>query len=160
MSLEQFAKALEQAAARVRPSLERGLAEVGARASVVAGEFIGHEMPKWQPLSSATLQGFIHPYGFRIPGKIELGYIGHLSATDPLLRTGAMRHSIKFDVDGYTMVVGSAEKVALWQEMGTVNHLTGSIPPRPFLATGMLQSLPFCEEVFGKIAVSLLKPAD
>jgi hypothetical protein len=33
---------------------------------------------------------------------------------------------------------------------------TSRIPPRPFLEMGMKAALPFAEETFGKIAVSVL----
>jgi hypothetical protein len=49
------------------------------------------------------------------------------------------------------VVVGSPEKKALWQEMGT-----SRIPPRPVVALAMASALPHAHEVFGEIAVSLL----
>lgn len=153
-----FAKFLENSARTCKPRLEIGLAKVGGHTQVMAAEYIGHDMPAWAPLSQATLQGFRHPHGFWIKGKIELGYTGHVSATDPLLRTGHLRDSIEVAVEGLTMAVGSKLKIALYQEMGTYNPLTGNIPPRPFIAPAALNSLPYAGEVFGTIAVSLLAP--
>jgi hypothetical protein len=49
------------------------------------------------------------------------------------------------------VAVGSAEKKALWQEMGT-----SRIPPRPVVALAMKNTLPYAADVFGDIAVALL----
>jgi len=47
--------------------------------------------------------------------------------------------------------VGSPEKVALWQEMGT-----SRIPPRPVLSLAMRNAIPYAKEVFAGIAVAVL----
>jgi hypothetical protein len=158
ISLKEFAEHLERAIATCEPMLEIGLAELGEHTKTVAAEEFGHEMPMWEPLSQATLHGFRHPYGFWIKGKEELGYTGHISATDPLVRTGATERSLDVAVVGLTMAVGSPSKIMLWQEMGTHNSVTGNIPPRPVLAPAMIGAFPFAEEVFGEIAVALLTP--
>lgn len=158
ISFKQFAAHLERSIAHAEPMLTIGLAKVGELTQTMAVEYIGHEMMQWAPLSDATMHGFHHPYGFYIPGKVELGYTGHVSETDPLLRTGAMRDSIHFAIEGLTLIVGSTSQIAKFQELGTVNHLTGNIPPRPFIATASLASLEHYREVFGEIAVKLLTP--
>jgi hypothetical protein len=158
ISFAEFAKHMERAIATCEPMIEVGLAEVGEHTKTVAAETFGHEMPMWEPLSQATLQGFKHPYGFWIRGKIELGYTGHISATDPLLRTGATERSLAVVVEGLTMAVGSPSKIMLYQEMGTHNPLTGDIPPRPVLGPAMIGALPHAGDVFGEIAVKLLTP--
>jgi hypothetical protein len=140
ITLAQLAKHLEGAIVQCHPKLEVGLAKVGELTETMAVEYIGHEL--WKPLAAST-----------VAEKTRLGYVGHVSATDPLLRTGSMRGSIRVLVEGLTEVVGSGEKVALWQEMGT--H---KIPPRPFLAKAAINSLPHAKDVFGEIAVSLLTP--
>jgi hypothetical protein len=159
LTFAEFATHLERAVVEVRPALEIGLASVGELTKTMAAEYIGHEMPEWAPLSQATMDGFRHPAGFYVPGKRELGFTGQVSATDPLLRTGGLRDSIDDYVDGLSVVVGSPLDTALWQEMGTVNPVTGSIPPRPFLALAMNNSLEHAEDVFGEIAVRVLVPA-
>jgi hypothetical protein len=65
-----------------------------------------------------------------------------------------MRDSIQREVDpiDLSVVVGSAEKIALYQEMGT-----SRIPPRPFLSLGLQNALPFARDVFGDLAVLLLR---
>lgn len=158
ISFKEFAEHLERSIAQCKPQIEVGLAKVGEHTKTVAAEMFGHEMSFWEPLSQATLEGFHHPYGFYIKGKIELGYTGHVSATDPLLRTGATEHSIEVAVEGLTMAVGSPSKIFLYQEMGTHNPLTGNIPPRPVLGPAALASLPYSAEVFGELGVKLLTP--
>ncbi len=90
-----------------------------------AKALIGHEIDRWPPLADRT-----------VAEKQRLGYVGQISPTDPLLRTGDMRESIKPDAEltayGVEGVVGSGSKIALYQEMGT-----SRIPPRPFLAEAM-----------------------
>lgn len=48
--------------------------------------------------------------------------------TRPWLRTGALRESVAHGSEGLRAVVGSSDKAAAPQEMGTVH-----LPPRPFL---------------------------
>lgn len=158
MGFGQLATFLDQQAARCVSMLEADLAKIGGHTQVLAAEYIGHEMPVWAPLSQATLHGFTHPLGFYIPGKIELGYTGHESATDPLLRKGGMRDSIMVEMEGLMVAVGSREKVALWQELGTHNPFTGPIPPRPFLALGMLHTIDYAKDLLTDTLVKLLTP--
>jgi hypothetical protein len=139
ISFAEFAARLEASLATVRPRLEIGLAKTGTLAHTLAAEYIGNEMPEWPPLAESTIADK-ESKGFAVPA--------------PLLRTGEMRDSIQVEVDPVEleMVVGSNELVALWQEMGTDR----GIPPRPFLATGLKNSLEYAEDVFGEAAVSLL----
>ena len=64
-----------------------------------------------------------------------------------------MRDSIgkELDLVNLEVAVGSHEAKALWQEMGT-----STIPPRPFLALGVRNSIPYAEDVLGKIAATIL----
>jgi phage gpG-like protein len=148
MTLDDLAKMLDASAKSVRPRLEADLAKIGGLTQAMAAEFIGHELPEWPPLAART-----------IAEKEELGFTGHVSATDPLLRTGEMRDSIKVEVEGLEMAVGSHSKIALWQEMGTVGSATGGpIPPRPFLGLAGLRSLEYAADVLGETAIALLTP--
>jgi hypothetical protein len=142
ISFGEYAEILARNAAMVRPRLEVGLHKVGELTKTMAAEYIGHEIPEWPPLAPST-----------ITEKTRLGYVGHVSATDPLLRTGEMRDSIEVSVEGLEMAVGSKEKIALYQELGT-----SRIPPRPFLALAAQRSLPYAADVFGEIAVRSLVP--
>lgn len=142
ISFEQFAGYIEQTLAQVEPQLELGLAKVGELTQTMAVEYIGHELPQWPRLAEAT-----------IAEKTRLGFVGHLSPTDPLLRSGADRASIEVAVQGLEQAVGSDRKVFLYQEMGTAK-----IPPRPAIGAAAAASLPYAQEVFGEIAVKLLTP--
>jgi phage gpG-like protein len=157
LTFAEFTDHLERARLEIRPAIEIGLAGVGELAQTMAVEYIGREMPEWAPLSKATLEGFTLKSGRYIPGKIELGYVGHVSSTDPLLRTGALRDSIGMYVQGYEAVIGSPLDTALWQELGTVRP-DGPIPPRPFLALAMSRVDEHVGDIFGEIAVRILTP--
>lgn len=119
-----------------------------------ARESIGKYQPGWERLSGATLEGFHHVNGKWIPGKIELGYS---PPDNPLLRRGDLRDSIEGEVDGPMGVVGSTSKVALYQEMGTPGA-EYPIPPRPFLAKALLDTLPEAKALLEEAAVALLVP--
>lgn len=142
LTLDELVKMLQVSSKSVRPRLEADLAKIGALTAAAAVEYIGHEMPEWPALAPST-----------IAEKERLGYTGQVSATDPLLRTGAMRDSIKIEVEGLEMAVGSGDKIAAYQELGTKH-----IPPRPFLGPAMLNSLEFAAEKLGETAVALLSP--
>lgn len=156
LTFAEFTQHMERAAVELRTGKELALHAVGELAQTMAVEYIGREMPEWAPLSENTLHGFTK-YGRYIPGKIELGYVGHVSATDPLLRTGALRDSIGMYVQGDEAVIGSPLDTALWQELGTVRP-DGAIPPRPFLALAMSRVDEHAGEVFGEMAVRVLTP--
>lgn len=104
--------------------------EAGARAGLRAGaevmataarDSIGQEHPgEWPPLAESTIEA-----------KTAAGHTGRVSATDPLLATGAIRASIgaAADADGDAIVVGSSDPKMIRHEIGT-RHM----PPRPVLA--------------------------
>lgn len=142
LSFDELADILERRAERVKPALEFDLAKIGELATTMAAEYIGHEMPEWPPLAPST-----------VAQKEKLGYTGQVSGTDPLLRTGALRESIKPAVEGLTLVVGSTDKIAAYQEMGT-----SRIPPRPFLGLALRNSLKYAEERLIETAAKLLTP--
>jgi phage gpG-like protein len=141
---QQFVNLLERAVVRAPIVAAVALTETMEAVAVEAKSYIGHEMPGWAPLAEST-----------VAEKQRLGYTGHLSPTDPLLRTGEMRESIGSSVDAATLtgVVGSTDKLAAFQELGTAH-----IPPRPFLSTSMFRAQPAAELFFGRAAVALLTP--
>src|SRR5258707_11055252 len=112
MTPEQFEQALAAQITTVRPRLEVGLDKVGELASTMAAAYIGHYQGNWAPLAESTIKEKAAA-GFAVP--------------DPLLRTGEMQESIRHEVDPILleMVVGSNDKTALYQELGT-----SRIPPR------------------------------
>lgn len=119
--------------------IEVGLDKVGSLAESLAASYPGTYQPGWAPLAESTIKDK-QDKGFPVPS--------------PLKRTGDMAASYKKELDlpALAMVIGSPEKKALWQEMGT----SRGIPPRPVCALAVKNSLPYAGDVFGEIAVSLL----
>jgi phage gpG-like protein len=144
ISFKQFAAKMERSAGESLMEIEAGVLAVTVATAAAAKDLVGRENPEWPPLSPYT-----------ISEKTLHGYVGRISATDPLYRTGEMRDSIEGVSEGLTGVVGSADKVALWQEMGTLRP-TGSVPPRPFLGLAMSRIYPLADRVFGLIGVNLV----
>lgn len=138
MDLTQFEAMLAKAAAEAPVRLAIGLDKVGALAESLAAHYPGEYQEGWPQLAESTLKDKERK-GFAVPS--------------PLKRTGEMAESYRKEVEPFEleMVVGSPEKKALWQEMGT-----SRIPPRPVCEPALKHSLPFAADVFGEIAVSLL----
>jgi hypothetical protein len=115
--LAGFAKLFHEAASEHRLHEARKLALEYAAETITAEakSVIGSYSYDWPQLTDAT-QADRERKGF--------------PANEPLLRTGAMRDSISWEIldPGKTAIVGSTDEVALWQELGT-----DRIPPRPFL---------------------------
>ncbi|NPU23934.1 hypothetical protein [Bradyrhizobium denitrificans] len=138
ITLTEFEAQLRAAIVSVKPRLEIGLDKVGSLALSLAAEYPGHYQPGWAPLAESTLKDKTAK-GFAVPS--------------PLKRTGQMAASFAKELvpTELTVVIGSPEKVALWQEMGT-----SRIPPRPVAAKAMRNAIPYAADVFGEIAVALL----
>lgn len=142
MTLEQLSKMLEEASLRCEAELQLDLLKIGEMTKTMATEYIGHEMNEWPALAASTVKE-----------KEKLGYVNQVSATDPLLREGDMRDSIQVEQADLVVAVGSADKVALYQEMGT-KHM----PPRPFLGLAMRNSILEALDLLGETAKRLLSP--
>jgi phage gpG-like protein len=67
---------------------------------------------------------------------------------DPLLRSGGLRDSIKYEIHGLSAVIGSEDKVAFWQEFGT-----SGMPPRPTLGPALARSMPRVSELLGDVLI-------
>lgn len=158
INLVEAAAFFRASAARCEAELSLVVLEVIEDAAGRAREYIGQPQSgwpmAWAPLSGGTVEGFRHRNGRWIPGKQELGYGGY---ERPLLREGDMRDSIEVNATGLFGEVGSNSKVALWQEMGTPGA-EYPIPPRPFLAKGMMEAAYTIEELAGNAAMNLLIP--
>lgn len=158
LTLAEAAEFFFASAARVEEECAVVVATVIEDAAVRARGYIGQEQPgwpmAWAPLSGGTVEGFRHHSGRWIPGKDELGFGGYES---PLLRTGNMRDSIEVNVVGIWGEVGSNDKKALYQEMGTPGA-DYPIPPRPFLAKGLMDASYQIEELVEAACASLLVP--
>jgi hypothetical protein len=140
MSFEEFENVLARSLTTVKPRLAIGLEKVGALAESLAAHYPGEYQPGWAPLAESTLKDKADK-GFPVPS--------------PLKRTGDMAASYKKEVDPIEleMVIGSPEKIALFQEVGT----SRGIPPRPVCEPALKNSLPYAADVFGEIAASILK---
>jgi HK97 gp10 family phage protein len=136
MTFDEFAGMLERAAAKTRPELNMTLFQLGPIVAEAAKAMIGHEHESWPPLKPKTLEDKERK-GFEIP--------------DPLLRTGKLRESIIAVIEGLTLAVGSADKVAVYQE-----HGTSRMPPRPFLQPAMVDSLPAAHKLITETAEKIL----
>ncbi len=97
---------------------------------------IGHEHDAWPDLAESTIRD-----------KAAKGY----KTPAPLLRSGEMRDSIEYVVDGLQGSVGSNLEIAVYQELGT-----SRIPPRSFLASAAISSEDKIHRMVGASAVAAL----
>ena len=79
----------------------------------------------------------------------------------PLLEVGQMKAGLQTEVittpGGAEGLVYSQDKVALWQEMGSVNKQTGGFnPPRSFLFKSLFLATPFIAKEFSAFALKIL----
>jgi phage gpG-like protein len=137
-TLTQLVEKLERSAVGIEPMLSAELRIVGESVKKMARDMIGNENEGWPPLKPSTIERK-ESEGFATP--------------DPLLRTGHLRDSIETETLGLTMVVGSAEKNAAYQEMGTKK-----MPPRPFLLPSAIKGTEELYEALGETAIVLLTP--
>jgi phage gpG-like protein len=121
--------------------MQEGLEKAAVVVETAAKHLIGQEnvpaagpYPAWAPLAQSTIEE-----------KEKLGYTGQVSETDPLLRTGELRESIRHVVGHNEAVVGSDLDKALEQEMGTER-----IPARHYLGTALYQNAPEVEKILGE----------
>jgi hypothetical protein len=114
--------------------------ETAKEAAVAARGYIGQELPGWVPLAAST-----------IAEKQRLGFVNRVSATDPLLRTGAMRSSIRGEGYRLSGFVTADSSVALWQDQGTKNGAGDThVPARHFVLPALLATLPFALRAMGR----------
>lgn len=151
----QVAAHFRRAAATLPEELAGVVATVITAARIEAKSYIGHQQESWPRLSDATILGFFHERGFWIPGKADLGFAP--PDYEPLLRTGQMRDSISTAQDGLVGIVGSDDKVMLFQEMGTPGARY-PIPPRPTLALALMSSTHLCTGPLTDILAAALVP--
>ena len=65
----------------------------------------------------------------------------------PLLETGELRDSIKWNSDKHEAYVGTDNPKGIWHEFGT-GQVTPIIPPRPFLGAAMVASEKEIHKIF------------
>jgi phage gpG-like protein len=92
---------------------------------------IGTYKENWPPLAESTKKD-----------REAKGF----AADEPLLRTGALRDSIKHSVSGNKGIIGSDSKIAVYQELGT-----SRIPPRSFLMAAAKRKGKEAAEVAGVV---------
>lgn len=132
MTPGELAIELRMVQERILPALEEVVVAVVFSATQKARRYIGHEMPEWAALKETTIYE-----------KTRLGYVGQVSATDPLLRTHEMGESIEGAAEGLSGVIGSDDPKMKWQEFGATGvgrNRTGTIPPRPSIGMAMMEA--------------------
>ena len=139
MNLDQFAAMLSRSVAGAEAALAIEVRAAGEAAKAMARDMIGRDTNYgWAPLAPSTLAD-----------KERKGY----PVPSPLLRTGELRDSIEAEAELLTAIVGSKDKRALYQEMGT-RH----IPPRPFIMPSAIKAGEALGEAVAKVAGKLLGP--
>ncbi len=134
-SFGALARALERTAAEL-PATYTAAMRAGAEAvKSDAQERIGHYQAGWDRLQPQTVAQ---------KSRMQIAPGGD-GGDNPLLRTGGMRASITAESTETGFVVGSADEVLAYQEIGT-----SRIPPRPVLAPALKHMAPFITTVLGR----------
>jgi hypothetical protein len=128
-SIAAFTDFLAENLDRMEEAEARGMQSAANLLVEVAKDLIGTEDHTWAPLADSTIEE-----------KQRLGYVNQVSPTDPLLRTGSLRASIKGSheptgLGSGTVDFGSDDPVAAYQEFGTDR----GIPPRPFIGAALFR---------------------
>jgi hypothetical protein len=151
----ELAEYLRLSAARSQALLSEVVEAVVVSGAEKAKGYIGTQQSGWEALHEGTLEGFRHMNGRWIYGKNDLGYS---PPNNDLLREGDMRDSIEGLLTAPLIgEIGSPDKVALWQELGT-DGAEYPIPPRPFLSKALVMMIPEANVLLEELAVNLLVP--
>ncbi len=121
--IDAFLRHLATLRGVVEAAEHAGLQDAGAGLVAGAQAMIGEELREWPALAEST-----------VAEKSRAGYTGRISATDPLYRTGELRASISYSVQGQAVILGTTDPIAPYQENGT-----SRIPPRPFISATMFR---------------------
>jgi hypothetical protein len=136
----ELAAHLVQQEARLSLAMPHGLKKAAIAVETTAREAFGVYQPSvgsfraWAPLAESTRED-----------RIRQGY----PADEPLLRSGALRDSIRHEVSGLEAVVGSESDVMSYQELGT--HC---IPPRAVLGSAAVRNQHAIQQLMGQAVVS------
>lgn len=136
--MNSFADLAERLSRMANPGVDKAYLEaVGSKIEKDAKEIIGHyqrsdtgPFPEWEELATSTKAD-----------RVSQGF----TPNDPLLRTGELRNSIRHEVRGHSVAVGSDLDIAIYQEMGTA-----TIPPRPFLRVAAFRSKKWLGKLYAK----------
>lgn len=124
--------------------LQHGLEHATEHVAHVAKEMFGHYQPShgpfnaWAELADSTKEE-----------RVRLGF----SENDPLLRTGSLRDSIEWQIDGLDGVVGSKDERMAVHELG---RRDGTIPARPVLGPALFLSRDVIAAFAGRAAMSAI----
>ena len=146
MEIEGLIEALS--AGKMVRELNAGLEVCARLIEKTAKDEIGHYQPEtepfpaWAPLADSTVRE-----------KTRLGYVGRLSADDPLYRTGEMRDSIEHRTGELETEIGTDSTIAPYHEFGTEK-----MPPRPFLGPALVRNKENIEKIVGAFGVVALTP--
>ena len=142
MNLAEFTKDLRGAIERMPEAREAGLRKAAELVRDEAKALIGAEDDAWSPLADSTVEE-----------KERLGFTGKVSSTDPLLRTGELRASIKVGhVTPEHAIVGTDDPIVRFQEFGTER-----IPPRPFIGMALHREKDKIEAALGMALIANLR---
>ena len=144
VTLDDFIRTLQGIAQRESVMCEEALKKAAEVVCQECKDLIGTEDESWPPLAAST-----------VLEKESLGYVGRVSDTDPLLRTGQFQRSWQVGpVDASRAVVGSDDPLAPYFE-----HGTSRMPSRPVLGVALFRRKPEIEAALGEAAVRLLRGA-
>lgn len=121
----ETARLLAEIDQAIPAAIHRTLTSAAERLQADARAMVGTEPAIWPALATAT-----------IAQKQRLGFTGHVSPTDPLLRTGQLRESITATADPDGITLASSDPVMTFHEHGTAR-----MPARPVLAPTIAASI-------------------
>jgi hypothetical protein len=138
-SLNGLAMHLHRNVQNYHREVHNELEKVGRLVQGAAKQVIGTYNYGWPQLAAMTQAD-----------RLRQGY----AANDPLLRTGELRASIGYTMgkigDGW-VEIGSNNKKAVWQELGT-----DRIPPRSFLAESVIHNEKLIVNLIGQSVQKIL----
>lgn len=125
-TLRDFAAFLEGRAIAIEVTVQRELPQRAARILHEHADRVFGDPAKLAPDAPATQAE-----------RARLGY----TINEPLLRTGALRASLREIVDDGVGGIASDARVMAYQEYGFLDRRTGTVvPPRPVFATALRES--------------------
>lgn len=122
MNAKEFAQLIPLLQSRVNNAITAGVHHAAVIITEEAKSQIGHPQSGWPPLADTT-EKTKSAEGFATP--------------DPLLRTGSLRDSIKYEAVGHHATVSSDHTEAAIHE-----HGSDKVPPRPFISSAAMKKLP------------------
>jgi HK97 gp10 family phage protein len=142
MDLRAFAERMQQVQRTLPEAKAHALRRAAELVRDEAKALIGTEDESWPALADSTVEE-----------KQRLGFTGKMTATDPLLRTGELRASIKVgDVTPEHAFVGTDDSIAPFQE-----HGTNRIPPRHFIGLATFRHEHEAQKLMGEVVEAHLK---